>query len=79
MSEYIDKTLHEILEELALYCHLNGAPKAKIFVKLPKIILDKYSLTFSARERLFLDAKPVEGVLKQICFQAGTVELESYE
>lgn len=84
LSGYTDETsLTEILELLTLHCSLMGLDNPKVQIILPKTVLDAYSLTFSAKERIrFLgepQPDPEEVELKTLYTCDGIVELFSDE
>ena len=69
VDEYGSTTsLSQILEELMLHCNINGVANAKISIKLPKIILDKYAKDFGATNG---------AVIKKLNLNGGTIEFDA--
>ena len=82
-SEYGEqKSLQEILEELVVYCASVSTGINRIQVILPQNILDSYSLSMAAKERIVLFGAPQTvgpNHVKSINFNSGIVTLHSYE
>lgn len=70
--------LHEILEELVIYCNSVGVSNADIKLILPKAIIDQFSLSFRAKERTVSIPNLGKATnLRKIVCSGGTVELHS--
>lgn len=84
-SEYgHQKSLQEILEELSVYCAMNGLPaKNKIKLILPEEILMHYRKIWFAKERIVLDgnivAEPIPLNKPVLYTDTGTIALFSSE
>ena len=84
-NEYGVKDLTQILEELVIYCAVNGGSNSKITLKLPEPVLRAYSNSFIGSR--VEDSPPVEipnvrigdtgpTLIKKLHVNGGTVEFE---
>lgn len=76
------KDLQEILEELVTWCSQQSVSKEKpdITVILPKAIVDNYSLTFRAKERIVAGTPTTETPkISALWFNPGIVNILSEE
>lgn len=72
------RTLEEILNDLAEYCHFTSSDTSKIQVILPKKTFDRYMLAFEAKQKIIYGNKPSGDLLGQpITFftNSGKVEI----
>ena len=76
--------LEKILEDLVLYCSLNGEPNAKLKLTLPKTVLDRYTQEFYPLEKVYPEQNKFlqeEGkcIRSYHTENHGCVQLEAFE